>query len=283
MPSSTPDLKKSSLDIDHFIQGNLALPSLPEVVMRAYEILRDPHACAADVGQVISEDAALTLRLLKIVNSPYYGYPSRIHTVSRAVTVIGSVELLDMLLATTVIKLFAGIPKTALNMEQFWHHSLYCGAIAKAIALAKNDHRPEQYFVGGLLHDIGRLVIVQKNANAQVQAIAIAQQENISLTEAEEKVLGFSHAAVGGALSRKWKLPTALGIAMEFHHNPWAAKEHKEQAYATYLANILASPLELSLQTDDLWSPLGVGPEIQVEVLAKAERFFEEAKSLLEN
>ena len=105
------------------------IPSLPEIFIRVNEVVNNPRSSLEDVGKVISEDTGLTARLLKIVNSAFYGFPSHIETISRAVTIVGTQQLRDLALATSVIRLFSGIPHDLLDMESFWRHSVACGSM----------------------------------------------------------------------------------------------------------------------------------------------------------
>ena len=142
--------------------------------MRAIDLINDPDASAAEIGDVISEDPALTARLLKIVNSAFYGFPSRIETVSRAITIVGTLELLDLILAASVVKAFSGIPSELVDMDQFWEHSLYTGVTARVLAGRHRAPDTERYFVAGLLHDIGALVLYRQLPRQSRAALPVA-------------------------------------------------------------------------------------------------------------
>ena len=122
-------------------------------------MLEDPNTTANDLGRVIGRDTGLTARLLKIVNSAFYGFQSRIETVSRAVTIIGMRELRGLVLAASAIEAFSKVPNKVLNMANFWRHSVYCGVVAQLLAERSNVLHAERLFVAGLLHDIGLVAI----------------------------------------------------------------------------------------------------------------------------
>ena len=133
------------------MKGTLEIPSLPMIFTRIDEAVNNPRSSLADIGRIISEDSSLTARLLKIVNSAFYSFPSKIETISRAVTVVGTQQLRDLALATSVMKLFQGIPPDLINMEAFWKHSIACGVAARVLAAHKREANIERFFVAGIL------------------------------------------------------------------------------------------------------------------------------------
>jgi HD-like signal output (HDOD) protein len=132
--------------------------SLPTIYFELQAALNDPNKTFQDLGDIISFDPALSARLLKIVNSPFYGFPSKIDTISHATSIIGRDQLTDLALATLVIYQFRGIPNNLFNMEKFWRHSMACGVVARSIAEFRGEKNVERFYLAGILHDIGRLV-----------------------------------------------------------------------------------------------------------------------------
>lgn len=226
--------------VQDLVNGSLELASLPEVVMRTIDLINDPDTSANEIGQVLSEDPSLTARLLKIVNSPFYGFPSRIDTVSRAITVIGTLELLDLILATSVIKTFRGIPTELVDMDSFWEHSLYTGVIARILAGRMRAPNTERYFVAGLLHDIGALAMYCQIPDSAAHALRRAREEITPLHVIEQETLGFDHGEVGGELMRIWRLPDSLAEAVRHHHLPTRAEQHPLETAIVHLADVIA-------------------------------------------
>jgi putative nucleotidyltransferase with HDIG domain len=198
--------------------------SLPKIHFELQEALSDPDKTFQDLGEIIGFDPALSARLLKIVNSPFYGFPSRIETVSHAISIIGMDQLTDLALATLVIHQFRGIPNNLFNMEKFWRHSMACGVAARSIADFRGEKNVERFYLAGILHDIGRLVIFKKEPALARDAFyrSKERQENIYLSE--QKLMGFDHADVGRELLKAWQLPPRLVEAVGGHHQPQNAK-----------------------------------------------------------
>ena len=271
------------------IIGAIDLPSLPEVVTRAIALVNDPESSAIDIGRILSEDTAMTARLLKIVNSPFYGFPSRIETVSRAITVIGTLDLLDLILATSVVKMFSGVPNDLVSMDSFWKHSLYSGVLARLLAARSKQPNVEHFFVAGLLHDLGSLVIYRKMPELAREALLRARYNGRVLREAEQEIMGFDHASVGAELMRMWKLPTSLVEAIEYHHNPSQAQHYPLVASVVHVADVIASTVrscggasEAAPPLDPIaWDLLKL-PILAVEaILVEADQQFGDAQSMI--
>jgi len=194
--------------------------SVPCIYQRLREIVDDVSASNRDVGRLISEDTGLTARLLRIANSSFYGAPSKVDTITRAVTVIGTRQVSDIVLATTVLDMFEGIPGEQENMGSFWQHSIRCAVMARILATYRREPNIERFFVAGLLHDIGRLVMLMQLGSDYWDIIKLAKENNYLLDVAERKVLGFDHCEVGGLLLKKWELPQHMVDAARFHRHP---------------------------------------------------------------
>lgn len=272
--------------VERLVQDSLELASLPEVVVRAIDLINDPDSSAAAIGQVIAKDPALTARLLKIVNSPFYGFPSRIDTVSRAIAVIGTLELLDLILATSVIKAFRGIRPDLVAMDDFWEHSLYTGVVARVLAGRHRAPQPERYLVAGLLHDIGALVMYQQIPYIAADTLRRARTELTPLHVLEREVLGFDHGDVGAALLRAWQVPDALIESTRAHHAPQLQDAYALESTIVHLADVIACavrdpvveigrvpPLE-----SEAWDVLGLPAHSLEGVVAEADALFDEAR-----
>ncbi len=227
------------------IKGSVKLATLPEVFIKINEMVDDPSSSASDIGRFISQDPALTARLLKIANSPLYGFPSKIDTVSRAITIIGTRGLRDLILATSVINNFSHMPSEQLDIHAFWSHSLYCGVLARLLAAKCNALHTEPFFVSGLLHDIGQLIILNKLPEMSRETQLRANDGAVPLHEAEQEVMGFDHAKVGGELLRDWRLPETIIDATEFHHEPSKAELSPLGASIVHIADVIAVNVEM--------------------------------------
>lgn len=275
--------------IDSLVKGSLELASLPEVVMRAVDLINDPNSSAAEIGRIIGEDPALTARLLKIVNSPFYGFPSRIDTVSRAITVIGTLELLDLILATSVIKAFSDIPTELVDMNAFWEHSLYTAVVARVLASRHRAPNTERYFIAGLLHDIGALVLYRQAPQQSTTALRRAREELTPLHEVELELFGFHHGDVGAALLQAWHLPDTLIEAVHHHHTPQLSEPIRLETSIVHLADVIACAVHdpsaeagrIPPMESAAWDLVGLPVHILEGVINEADNQFAEARAVI--
>jgi len=247
------------------ISDNLQLVSLPEIIIRINEMVDDPACSAADIGELIQQDAALSARLLQIVNSPLYNFPSQVDTISLAITIVGTRQLRDMVLATAITGRFRNIPAGLVSPEVFWHHNLACATACRVIAARIGVTHTERYFVAGLLHDIGKLVMFLAQPEVSRQALALAENGAMPLESIEQHAFGFSHTEVGAELLRHWQLPESLIEPTACHHDPAAAGTYQPEAAAVHLGNAIANTLENPISSDDdrpvdpaVWDMLGL-------------------------
>jgi HD-like signal output (HDOD) protein len=237
------------------------LATLPEVALRIARMVDDPRSSAADIGREIANDAALTVRLLRIANSPAFGQHGKIATISRAITVLGVRQVRDLTVGLTAIRTFDGIGNELITMESFWRHSVLCAVAAGQIASRRNGGRGESPFVAGLLHDIGQLVLFSRAPQRAREALlmSVDAADDLALYACERQVLGFDHGAVGVALAQNWGLPLSLQECIEFHHEPARAQTHPVDVATIHIANSVAVLAEIGSQ-DPLDAP-PVAPE----------------------
>lgn len=213
------------------VENNISLVSLPEVCIEVQSLADSPHTTAADIGAIIGKDTALTTRLLKLVNSAFFGVPRQVDTVTRAVNLIGMRELRNLTLAASAAEVFSGIPDDLIDMSNFWQHSVYTGLVAKHLARSCNVLHSERLFTAGLLHDVGRLLMLMKVPDGVTGAEALRMQSDKDICELEKQFLDFSHAEVGEALLSHWNLPGNLCLSVLYHHAPQEAHgAHLESA-----------------------------------------------------
>jgi len=242
------------------VQGVVGLISLPDVCVRVKEMVDDPNCSASDIGKVVSKDAALTARLLRIVNSAFYQFPSRIETVTRAITIVGNRELRDLVFAASVASIFEKVSSDLIDIETFWRHAVYCGIVSRIIARKCRVLHKERLFVAGLMHDIGRLVIAFKLPTECRQVLHYMKEQSVPLHVAEKEILGFDHAEIGAELMQSWSLPQTHQLAALNHHSPNKACEFVLEASIVYLANIITELAEAG--TDDVDDLKNVPQEI---------------------
>jgi HD-like signal output (HDOD) protein len=262
-----------------------SLSSLPSIYTRLNDTVNDPRAASRDVANVIAEDPGLAARLLRLANSAFYGFPSGIDTISRAVTLVGTHQLRDLALATSVIKQFDGMSVNGLSMETFWRHSIACGVAARILATYQCLPNVERFFVAGLMHDIGRLIMFCVIPELAEEAMDIAERNEDLLHRTERTLLGFDHADVGGALLRQWKLPAHTVSAVAWHHKPDADKSLCAEVAVTHVADIIANAIQIGSSgerfvpglNDDAWKSLGISENILPAMLPDLERQYHDA------
>lgn len=282
MQTAKKHVKTTPYDL---VSGVVRLVSLPEVCIRVNEMLEDPRVKSVDIGQVISQDTGLTARLLKIVNSAFYGFPARIETVSRAVTVIGLRELRGLILAASAVEAFSKIPNDVLNMVKFWRHSVYCGVVAQLLAERCHVLHSERLFVAGLLHDIGKLILSHRLPTEMREVVARISSETRPDHEIERDIFGFDHADVGGELLKVWQMPKTLAQAVSHHHRPQEADEAIMDVCLVHIANgmtmIAEQGVEVESQIEPIsefaWQTTKLDPSIMDEVFQQAGDLFSKA------
>jgi len=242
-------------DIEDLIQSDPKLASLPGIYYEFKNAVQDPDLNFDGIEKIILKDTHLTAHLLKIVNSAFYSFSPKIETISHAASVIGTEQLGYLVLSTVVMDKFQEIPENVISMNSFWRHSIACGLVSKKLAEYKGEPNSEKYFIAGLLHDIGRLVMCMNlpNRNWEILVRSNFTNEALHLTEAQE--LGFDHAQLGGALLRHWNLPEVYQEVVEYHHNPNQAPRFPDEVAHSHLADIIANTLKLGCSGESLIVP----------------------------
>ncbi|WP_321392758.1 HDOD domain-containing protein [uncultured Desulfuromusa sp.] len=227
------------LKIPHLLKDDVDIVSLPTVYSHIVDLLDRPDSSSQQIAKAISKDASLTIRLLRLVNSPFYGFSGKIDSVSRAVSLLGTNELSTLTLGILVVRQFQNLPASLLNMDSFWRHSIRCGLFSKVLAGYLGEKEVEKYFIGGLLHDVGRLVLLGKMPALYSDTVARARQGHLQMYRAEQDSLNTDHSIVGKLLAEKWRLPPALIRMIGSHHSPRLAR-YSIEACICHIADVFA-------------------------------------------
>jgi len=264
------------------------ITSLPAVYYKLREAFLDPECSYKDCAKIISLEPGLAARLLRIVNSSFYGFSEKIETIYHALSIIGVDHLNNLVLATAVINKFKGIPEELVDMKSFWRHGVACGMAAREIGERKKTGNTEPLYLAGLLHDIGSLIIYNKLPNKAKDVFTLCEQTEEPLFQVEYKVMGFNHTDIGSALLKAWKLPMRLVEAASFHHHPLQAKEFPIEAGMVHLADIIAYELNPNCKAEPLpppleeevWKQIDMPPAVLPSVQDYIEIAFEETVSM---
>ncbi|MDR3229935.1 MAG: HDOD domain-containing protein [Synergistaceae bacterium] len=233
------------------------IKSFPQFVVETLRKLNDPTSNASDVAASLSRDEGLVLRTLKLANSAAYGMSRNISDISEAIALLGYKNISNIVLAATVYSVMdKGLSGYALDRGELWRHSLTAAYAARYIAQATRKVPPEEAYVGGLLHDIGKVVLNDYVRFGYGIIVKLVEEEHIPFTEAELKVLGFEHAMVGSLLVERWDLPEGYQYATLLHHKPNALEpehaEHQPLVDVVSVANSMCLMLGVGLGADGL-------------------------------
>lgn len=248
--------RRGAISLERIIDETLTVYSLPCFYERLNEAINHPKSSITDIAHIISEDHGLTARLLKLANSPMFGYYSRIESISRAVTIIGTQPIRDLALAVSVMDSFRGIPQELMSMESFWRHGISSGIIARNLAIYLHERNVERFFVAGILHDIGQLILCTAIPE-QVRSIILKCGEyGMLYSDGEKELLDFDHGDVGMALLSRWKIPASIQDPVAFHHRPSVASRFPLETVIIHLADIISHAMEFGRTGERLVPPL---------------------------
>lgn len=225
------------------------MPSLPTSVTKIMEICNNPTTSPADLNKVISLDPVLMGKVMKLINSAYYGLSNEITSLVRAIIMLGINTVKNLAVSTAVLGTLGKKSNfQALNMDGFWRHSLCVGVTSKMIAKKRgiDPKKLEEYFIGGLLHDVGKIPMNNILAEEYVTAISISDRNRIPLHKAEKEAMGYDHTEVGKRIAETWKLGREIRDSISFHHNPENyGGEQKDLLYTISFANYYANVNEM--------------------------------------
>jgi putative nucleotidyltransferase with HDIG domain len=228
--------------------------SLPSVLAKINTVVQNPMSTPEEAAEVIALDPGLSSKLLRLVNSSYYGFVAKVDTLSRAVTIVGSKQLGTLAMGVSVTSMFRNIPPELLNLREFWKHCVASGIIAGTLATMIDKNIAERAFVCGLLHDIGRLVMIASQPRLCHKTQYLAKAQSRFLFDTENEVFGYDHAHVGAALMASWRFPDSLENAVLHHHQP--SETAPLESRLIHVADILTHALEIGSSAECLVPPL---------------------------
>jgi HD-like signal output (HDOD) protein len=235
------------------------LVSLPDIYVRVKAVIYDPDSTMTDVSDVLSYDPAICARLLKVANSAFFGFPSKVETIKAAIRLLGTQQVHDLVLAATITKSFPDIPDNLISMEDFWVNSVRCGLLAKLLGEQCNSRDTERFFVGSLLHDVGHLIMYQTVPEESQEALIAARQNNRPLYLIERDIVGCDYGQVGSELMQSWNFPQSWIEAVRYQNEPADAREFSFDASIMHLSvrlNDIDSTGEVPAEALNLIDPI---------------------------
>ena len=251
------DEKSRELIRTRIISKMQDIKSFPQFVLETMRKLNDPESNVADVAKSLSRDEGLVLRILKLANSAAYGMTRKISNISEAIALLGYKSVSNIVLAATVYSsMDKGLSGYALDRGELWRHSLMVAYTARELAKITEKVSAEDAYVGGLLHDIGKVILNDYVRFGYGIIVKMVEEKHIPFTEAEVQVLGFDHAAIGEILISKWDMPESYRTVVAYHHKPNDLPKEKLKYQplldVVTLANTICLMLGIGLGADGL-------------------------------
>ncbi len=271
-------------DPSRLLADNVKLPALPQIYSEINAAVKNPKCSGKDIADIVSKDTGLSATLLKIVNSAYYGFPEKIDSLAYAGMALGTRQICSLAMGITVINYFKGMPGTVLDMEAFWRHSVGCGIMARNLATHIQGVNGERVFIGGLLHDMGRLVFLNHFPETSGRAMAQACKLSLSLHQVEHRYFQMDHADFGSQLAEAWNFSPKISALIRDHHMAFKEPPDKEVAIV-YFANWMASALGIGFSGEVIlpklnkkaWDAMEISPSALVPVIRQMDRQITEA------
>lgn len=238
---------------EQLVHDSMTLISLPAAFVRLQEVMASEDSSMKDVADVVSLDPALAARLLRIANSAYYGLPSQVDTITRAVNILGTRQIHDLALATSVAQAFEGLPNEVMDMSTFWYRSVMCGFLARELARACGLRETESLFVRGLLLDIGHLILYSRFPEACRQALAGSGDDLLGCYRLERELIGCDANQVGTRLMQTWKLPASFVDSFAHLQHPEAGESMARPAAVLHLAAWITHGLNTDLLMEQIF------------------------------
>ena len=256
------------------------LPTLPGIVIKLSKMAEDPDTTTDQMGKVISKDHILAAKLLKLVNSSFYGFPQRISSISSAIILLGFNVIKSLIISASIFEFME-----TQDLE-LWEHSLGCAVVSSVLAKRLGVSEPEEISTAGLIHDIGKVAIKMELPKKFEEIHSLISKRGISTLDAEREILGLDHAEVGGWLAKSWNLPAKLIEPIACHHDPRISKNEQMASSIVHFSDIVIRGWGYG-HGDDIWVPrlskrawtmLGLVPEDLDQIIEEVQEKLWEVK-----
>lgn len=282
----SPTTEQREQTVGRAIREISHIATLPEITLKIIDLVEDPKSTAQDLHQVISGDPALCSRILKVVNSSFYGLPGQIGSINRAIVMLGLNAVKNIAIAASLAKLFRGGELTpAFSARDLWKHSNATAAAAKIMADRQKLGLGDEAYLAGLMHDIGIMVEMQYDRASLIEVIEQVGEDadgnpTAEMLEIEDSVYGANHEDYGKALCERWKFPKSFASVAGFHHDPMSApEEHRLLVTLVSVSDIVAASINFGFRLDRMSFDV---PAEQLELLGLNEADLPEIREAVE-
>lgn len=278
------------IDIKNILSQVKDFPTLPTIYSTLLDVMANPRSTVQDVANVITKDIAASAKILKTVNSALYSMQVRIDTISQAIFHLGFNEVKNLVIALSILDMFSRVKSfNTFSLVDFWKHSIAVGCITRLIGTIIGIKNIENYFLSGIVHDIGKLFFLKNYEAEYRQVIDYVQENKVFIKEAEKKIFGLSHLTVGDLLAEKWRLPPSIRNTIKNHSTGIVNGRIDLQVGCVHLANIIARSLELGFAGDEyvpepnpeIWASLNLPSNVFTKVLPRILIEYEQSVSIL--
>ncbi|MGK9368665.1 HDOD domain-containing protein [Melioribacter sp. Ez-97] len=220
------------------------IPTLPTVYTTVSKAMEDPYITNEKIAEIISADQSSSFKILRVANSPLFGFRGKIDTITQAILYLGHNEVKNILFTVSLLKIMPGSKiLSALKPVDLWAHSISVGVVARIIGNEIKDKKIENYFLAGVLHDFGKLLFIEYLNKEYAEALEIAQKNKIDISAVEADRIGITHAELGAKLAEKWKLPEIIINTLKNHHKGTSDLPSQETLVAAVHIGDIASKL----------------------------------------
>ncbi len=246
----------NSIEAREKIENTPDMPTLPSVATEILRVANNPMTSANDVSNIIHKDQALTTKVLKLVNSAFYGFPGKIKTIQHAVVIIGFNKVKNIVMAASLFDMTKDRDSDLLNIPDFWTYSLTTAIAAQEVIKEVDSNIiPDDIFVAGLIHSLGTLILDQVFPQEFRSVLARHRESTDKIIDIEKQILGFSHMQAGEWATEKWDLPKVLCSSIRYYQTPTLANSDFEAVASVHIGSVIAKSLGINFEPIDLATP----------------------------
>ena len=282
---------KKTEKIERIIRRVDRLPTLPVIYSKVTQLLQSPNTTVQMIGNIIAEDQAIAVKVLRLVNSAFYSLPHRIGNLKHAIVLLGLNQIKNLVLATSTLQMFKKYQSAQLfDMRKFWEHSVGCAVAAKVLAETAYLGSPDDMFAGGLLHDVGKLIHAIYLHEEFSAVVSDVEARGLPLFESEKKILGYDHTYTGRELAMRWSLSQGTISMIAHHHLSDGSALLSKEVAAVHIGNSICIAMGLGsggekkvpMINEKAWEMLGIELSSLEYIVARIEKLFKESIAILE-